>query len=76
MAGDTTKAIERLVEVIVRSIPKERDARDLYASAAREAPTEMTRLLFERLARDEEGHEEKLRAVLELLRREASPEKK
>ena len=72
MADDTRKVIERLIEVIVRSIPKERDARDLYAAAARGAPTEATRLLFERLSRDEETHEEKLRAVLELLRREAA----
>jgi rubrerythrin len=72
MAADGAKGMERLIEVIVHSIPREREARDVYLAAAREAPTEMTRLLFERLAKDEEGHEAKLRAVLELLRQAAT----
>ncbi len=66
------RGMERLIEAIVHSIPKEREARDLYRSTAQQAPTEMTRLLFERLAKDEEGHEAKLRAVLELLQQEAA----
>ena len=69
------KGLARLIETIVRSIPKEREARDLYLATARDAPSEMTRLLFERLAKDEEGHEAKLRAVLELLQREATAER-
>lgn len=68
MASDVAKGMDRLIEVIVHSIPREREARDVYLAAAHEAPTEMTRLLFERLAKDEEGHEAKLRAVLQLLR--------
>jgi rubrerythrin len=64
--------MNRLIEVIVHSIPKERETRDVYLAAAREAPTEMTRLLFERLAKDEEGHEAKLRAVLQLLQQSSS----
>ena len=65
-----------MIETIVTSIPKERETRDLYRSTAQAAPTEMTRLLFERLARDEEGHEAKLRAVLELLQQEATAGRK
>lgn len=72
MASDVAKGMNRLIEVIVHSIPKEREARDVYLAAAREAPTEMTRLLFERLAKDEEGHEAKLRAVLQLLQQASS----
>jgi rubrerythrin len=72
MASDVAKGMNRLIEVIVHSIPREREARDVYLAAAREAPTEMTRLLFERLAKDEEGHEAKLRAVLQLLQQASS----
>ncbi|MBN1773858.1 MAG: rubrerythrin [Deltaproteobacteria bacterium] len=67
MVADVAKGMDRLIEVIVHSIPRERESRDVYLAAARGAPTEMTRLLFERLAQDEEGHETKLRAVLQLL---------
>lgn len=70
MAGDDAKKIEKLIEVILRSIPKEREAQNLYRQTAAEAPNEMTRLLFERLADQEAVHEQKLRAVLELLRAE------
>ncbi len=71
--SEEARGMARLIEAIVTSIPKERAARDLYRSTAEAAPTEMTRLLFERLARDEEGHEAKLRAVLELLQQEGGP---
>jgi rubrerythrin len=56
--------------VVVRSIPKEREARDLYRTTAEGATMDMTRLLFEKLATDEEGHEIKLRAVLDILKKE------
>lgn len=72
MASDVAKGMERMIEVIVHSIPKEREARDVYLATSREAPNEMTRLLFERLAQDEEGHETKLRAVLQLLQQASS----
>jgi len=66
--GDQVKDVEALIEVILRMIPKEREAREIYRSTARGAPDEMTRLLFEKLAEQEEIHERKLRAALELLR--------
>lgn len=70
MARDKAREIERMIEVVVRSIPKEREARDLYRATAESATMDMTRLLFDRLAQDEEMHEEKLRAILELLKKE------
>jgi len=70
MAGEEVKRIEELIEVILRSIPKEREARNLYRQTAARAPNEMARLLFERLSEQEAVHEQKLRAVLELLRAE------
>ncbi len=72
MADDTRREIERMIEVVIRSIPKERDARDLYSATARSATMDMTRLLFEKLAADEQMHEDKLNAVLRLLREELS----
>jgi rubrerythrin len=68
--SDRQKEIDGAIEVIVRSIPKEREARDLYRSAAASSTMEMTRRLFEYLAAQEEEHEEKLRAVLYLLESE------
>lgn len=68
MGRDRARDIEALVEVILRMIPKEREAREVYRKTARDAPDEMTRLLFEQLAEQEEIHERKLRAALELLR--------
>ena len=70
MTDDKAREIERMIEVVVRSIPKERQARDLYRATAKSATMDMTRLLFEKLAADEEGHEVKLRAVLDILKKE------
>ena len=36
MADDKAREIERMIEVVVRSIPKERQARDLYRKMAQE----------------------------------------
>jgi rubrerythrin len=68
MAAKQTKDVEALIEVILRMIPKEREAQEVYRRTAKTAPNEMTRLLFEQLAEQEEVHERKLRAALELLR--------
>jgi len=72
MVDDQIKRLDQMIQVIVRSIPKERQARDLYLATAQQAPSETTRLLFERLAEQEEQHEEKLRASLALLQEEKS----
>lgn len=70
MTEDRKKELERMIEVVVRAIPKERDAQNLYRATARSATMEMTRKLFEKLADDEAMHEQKLRAVKELLEKE------
>jgi len=70
MADGDIKEIDRMIEVIVRSIRKEREAHDLYLATARSATREMTRLLFEKLAEQEEEHEKKLRAAMRLLEQE------
>ncbi len=40
------KQIENMIEVVVRSIPKERQARDTFLAASREAKCEMARVLL------------------------------
>jgi len=70
MSEDRKQELERMIEVVVRAIPKERAAQDLYRATAASASMDMTRKLFEKLADDERMHEEKLRAVLSLLRKE------
>jgi len=74
--SEQTKQLERLIEVIVRMIPKERQARDVYRDTAAWAPTEMTRILFEHLSLEEEKHESKLQAVLKILQKELAEAKK
>lgn len=69
-AREKAREIERMIEVVVRSIPKEREARDLYRATAESATMDLTRHLFEKLADDEEMHEEKLVAVLDILKKE------
>ena len=75
MSGKT-KQLERLIEVIVRMIPKEQQARDIYGETASWAPSEMTRILFTHLSQEEEKHESKLRAVLKILQKELEAAKK
>ena len=64
------KKIDELIELILRMIPKEREAQRIYSETAGKAPSEMTRLLFARLAEQEGVHERKLKAALELLEAE------
>ena len=70
MDKEDIKQLEKMIEVVARSIPKERQAHDTYHSVAKEAKTEMARLLFGMLADQEEQHEAKLRTVLEILQQE------
>lgn len=70
MTRDEDKQLELMIEVVARAIPKERDAAKLYRDTARHAQQEMARMLFEKLAAQEEEHEVKLRSVMEILRRE------
>lgn len=57
-------------------IPKERQSQNIYRETAGWAPNEMTRLLFLKLAEDEEAHASKLDAALQLLQRELEETKK
>ncbi len=64
------KQLEKLIEVVMCSIPKERQAHKVFMNASKESKLEMARLLFETLAEQEEQHESRLRATLELLKQE------
>jgi rubrerythrin len=70
MTRGEDKQLELMIEVIARAIPKERDAAKLYRETAKQAQQEMARMLFEKLAAQEEEHEVKLRSAMEILRRE------
>ncbi len=70
MDKEVVKQLERMIEVVVRSIPKERQAHDAFLTTAQEARSEMIQVLFSRLAEQEEQHEAKLRAALEILQQE------
>ena len=67
MSRDKIKQIDKLIEVIILMIRGERESKSIYQKNAKKAPTEMSRLLFKQLAEQEEFHEKKLRAALELL---------
>ena len=75
MDKSNVKEIEHLIEVVLRSIPKERQAHDIYQATAEKSKSEMTRLLFEKLAEQEEQHEAKLHGALEFLKEEISEAK-
>ena len=70
MLREDIKKINMLIEVILRMIPKEREAQGVYGETAKKAPSEMSRRLFEHLASQEAEHEKKLRAALDLLEKE------
>ena len=70
MATDEVKRLEKMIEVVVRSIPREKESFEIYQTVAAESKTEMGRLLFGMLAEQEEEHESKLRAVLDIMQRE------
>jgi rubrerythrin len=70
MSREECRILDDLIEVVVRSIPKERDAHNLYKSAAQRANSDMARMLFMALADQELEHETKLKAVLRILEKE------
>lgn len=75
MTREDDKQLELMIEVVARAIPKERDSAKLYRETAKHARQEMARMLFEKLASQEEEHEVKLRSVMEILRRELAQSK-
>lgn len=64
------KQLEHMIEVVMRAIPKERQAHDVYLHASKETRLEMAQILFETLAGQEEQHEARLRSTLELFKQE------
>jgi rubrerythrin len=70
MSKEDERHLEQMIEIVARAIPKERDTAKLYRDTAKRSPREMLRLLFEKLATQSEEHETKLRAAMEVLRRE------
>ena len=59
------KEIKEIIEVATLAIPREREAQARYLKASRQAPGDLSRRLFERLAKDEQQHEAKLKAIVE-----------
>lgn len=70
MTRDEELQLERMIEIIVRSIPKEEAQAKLYRETAQKAKREMNRMLFEKLASQGEEHARKLRATMEILQKE------
>ncbi len=68
MADDKNKQVEQMIEVILRMVPKEKEAQRVYRSTAAKATSEAARRLFNYLADQEKEHENKLLAILRLLR--------
>jgi rubrerythrin len=75
MSREEDRQLERMIEVIARAIPKEHAAAKLYHNTARIGQREMTRMLFQKLARQAEEHELKLRSAMTILRRELAQSK-
>ncbi|MBM4371296.1 MAG: rubrerythrin [Deltaproteobacteria bacterium] len=67
---DRLRELRYVLEVATLAIPREREARDRYLGAARRAPGEMARRIFEEMARQEEQHEAQLRALITHLEEE------
>ena len=59
-----------MIEVAVRAIPKEEASAKLYRDTAKIAIREMNRMLFEKLASQSEEHATKLKATLQILKKE------
>jgi len=70
MSKEDERQLEQMIEIVARAIPKERDAARLYRDTAKRSKREMVRMLFDKLATQSEEHETKLRAALDVLRRE------
>ncbi len=76
MSNDEIKQLEKMIEVIARSIPKEQGFAKLYRETAKVAQREMNRMLFSKLASQSEEHVEKLQATLTILSKELNKARK
>lgn len=70
MTKEDERQLEQMIEILARAIPKERDTARLYRETAKKSKREMLRLLFDKLGGQSEEHEIKLRAALDVLRKE------
>ncbi|MHC4462395.1 MAG: hypothetical protein ACYS6W_10745 [Planctomycetota bacterium] len=68
--------LEQMIDIIARMIPKERQAQKVYRNTASGVSLQMMKMLLEHLYRQEKEHEEKLRAMLQLLQDELAKLKK
>jgi hypothetical protein len=68
MANHDIETLERLIEVGVRALRKERQVLGLYHETAKWAPTELTETLFEMLSMQVEQHVNRLNDTLHVLR--------
>jgi len=66
-AQDKIKEIKTIIEVATLAIPKERASREHYLAAAKRAPGDLSRRIFEELAAQEKEHEDKLAALITIL---------
>lgn len=64
------KEIKTMIQAATLAIPRERESAAMYTKAAQNAPGELSKRLFERLAQDEQMHEAKLKAIIDFLREE------
>lgn len=67
MSKEETRELESTISMIARMIPKERQSRDVYRQLAAKAKLNLTKVLFERLADQEQEHENKMQAAIQLL---------
>jgi rubrerythrin len=67
---ERVKEIKAVLEVAVLAMPKERASQEFYRNAARKAPGELSKRIFEELAQQEEQHEAKLKAIIQILEAE------
>ena len=70
MSREEERQLEKMIEVIVRAIPKEESAAKLYRDTAQQAKREISRMLFDKLATDGEERVNKLKATLSILSKE------
>ena len=73
MAGkdvDRVKEIKAIIQIATLAIPKERESRDMYLSAARQASSDVSKRVFEELAADEARHEAKLLSIIKMFERQ------
>jgi len=62
--------LEAMIDIVIRAIPKEKEANRLYAAAAERTENGLLKGLLEHLANEELEHEQKLLKMLKFLKKE------